>query len=47
VKKKRKKSLSAGNGVDEEENDPESLDWWTKYHASVETAIRVSLFYTF
>ena len=38
-KKKRKKSLT-GNG-DEDDNDVESLDWWTKYHASVETAIKV------
>jgi len=40
-KKKRKKSLS-GNG-EEEENGVESLDWWTKYHASVETTIKVLL----
>ena len=38
-KKKRKKSLT-GNG-DEDDNDVESLDWWTKYHASVETTIKV------
>jgi len=29
-----------GNG-DEDENGVESLDWWTKYHASVETTIKV------
>jgi len=39
TKKKRKTSFS-GNG-EEEENGVESLDWWTKYHASVETAIKV------
>ena len=39
TKKKRKASLS-GNG-EEDENGVESLDWWTKYHASVETAIKV------
>ena len=39
TKKKRKASFS-GNGEDEE-NGVESLDWWTKYHASVETAIKV------
>jgi len=38
-KTKRKKSLN-GNSEDEE-NAVESLDWWTKYHASVETAIKV------
>jgi len=39
VRKKQKKTIAA-NG-EEGENDLESLDWWTKYHASVETAIRV------
>jgi len=39
LKKKRKQSFS-GNG-DDDENGAESLDWWTKYHASVETVVKV------
>jgi hypothetical protein len=35
-KKKKKKSDS-----DEDKEDQESLDWWSKYFASVETMIKV------
>ena len=39
TKKKKKKK---GNTEDDDEMDMESLDWWSKYFASVETMIRVS-----
>lgn len=37
-RRKKKDSIE-----DEEEMDLESMDWWSKYFASVETLIRVSL----
>lgn len=40
-KKKRRKS-AIGGSTDEDDNDLESFDWWTKYHASVEASNRVS-----
>ena len=39
AKKKKKKK---GQTEDDDEMDLESLDWWSKYFASVETMIRVS-----
>ena len=39
TKKKKKKK---GQSEDDDEMDMESLDWWSKYFASVETMIRVS-----
>ena len=39
TKKKKKKK---GQAEDDDEMDMESLDWWSKYFASVETMIRVS-----
>ncbi len=37
--KKRKKK----NQEEDDEMDVESLDWWSKYFASMETMIRVSI----
>jgi len=36
----RKQKIS-GHGNGDDDSDFESLDWWAKYHASAETAIRV------
>ena len=36
--KKGKKESSA-----DEEPDPDGMDWWTKYHASMDTMVRVCL----
>ena len=38
MKKKKKKK---GQQEEDDEMDMESLDWWSKYFASVETMIRV------
>lgn len=37
-KRKKKKK---GQAEDDDEMDMESLDWWSKYFASVETMIKV------
>ena len=36
-KKGKKKDSSS-----DEEPDPDAMDWWTKYHASIDTMVRVS-----
>ena len=38
---KKKGGEGASEGVGEEE-DEESMDWWTKYFASIDTMIEVS-----
>ena len=32
---------TSGPGQETEEEDEESMDWWTKYHASLDTLIEV------
>ena len=43
--KKQKKPVSSsgvqGGSGEDEEPDLECLDWWTKYHASVDSVIQV------
>lgn len=39
--RKKKKYKDSLNG-DEDEPDLENMDWWSKYHASVETMIQVT-----
>jgi len=38
AKKGKKKDSSS-----DEEPDPDAMDWWTKYHASMDTMFRVCL----
>ena len=35
---------TSGPGQETEEEDEESMDWWTKYHASLDTLIEVNHF---
>ena len=39
--KGKRQSVAASENDDEEEMDTENMDWWSKYHASMETMIRV------
>ena len=39
---KRKKKHRYGGGGEDEEPDLDTMDWWSKYHASVDTMIQVT-----
>ena len=44
---KRSRKKSAAAAAPDEDVEVESFDWWTKYHASVETANRVAINYCY
>ena len=42
-KKKRKKESQNADDTTADDMDLDCMDWWSKYHASMETMIRVCL----
>ena len=39
--KVKRQSMAGSDNGEDEEMDTDNMDWWSKYHASMETMIRV------
>ena len=44
--KRKKKKKKKGEAEEEEETDESTLDWWSKYFASIETHMEVRALYS-